>query len=89
MDRQIDFRALLLKIQDRLSNDDRRRLHFLMGDIIPRMQRDDTTLGGTLTVFESLFDRAIITEDYLDFLIRVFGEIQCHDAVKRLQGSFV
>jgi len=85
MERQLDFRALLLKIQDRLSNDDRHRLHFLVGDIIPRMQREDVTLAGTLTLLESLFDRAVISEDYLDFLIRIFREIQCYDAVKRLR----
>lgn len=88
MDRQFDFRALLVKIQDRLSNDDRHRLHFLVGDIIPRMQRENVTLAGTLTLLESLFDRAVINEDYLDFLIRIFTEIQCYDAVKRLQGLF-
>lgn len=86
MDRAFDFRALLLQIQNRLSNDDRRRLHFLIGDIIPRHQRDDCTLGGTLTLLESLFDRALISEDYLEFLVRIFKEIQCHDAVRRLQG---
>lgn len=85
MDRKFDFRALLIRIQDQLSDNDRRRFHFLIGDIIPRHQRDDCTLGGTLTLLESLFDRAIINEDYLDFLIRVFHHIQCHDAVKRLQ----
>lgn len=89
MDRQFDFRALLLKIQDRLSNDDRHRLHFLVGDIIPRMQRENVTLAGTLNLLESLFDRAVINEDYLDFLIRIFTEIQCFDAVKRLQGQFI
>jgi hypothetical protein len=89
MDRQFDFRALLLKIQDRLSNDDRHRLHFLVGDIIPRMQRENVTLAGTLTLLESLFDRAVINEDYLDFLIRIFCEIQCYDAVKRLQGLYL
>lgn len=85
MDRAFDFRALLLQIQNRLSNDDRRRLHFLIGDIIPRHQREDCTLGGTLTLLESLFDRALISEDYLEFLVRIFKEIQCHDAVRRLQ----
>lgn len=86
MDRQFDFRVLLVQIQNRLSDDDRRRFHFLIGDIIPRHQRDDCTLGGTLTLLESLFDRALISEDYLEFLIRVFREIQCYDAVRRLQG---
>ena len=86
MDRGFDFRVLLIRIQDQLSDNDRRRFHFLIGDIIPRHQRDDCTLAGTLTLLESLFDRAVISEDYLDFLIRVFHQIQCHDAVKRLRG---
>jgi hypothetical protein len=55
MDRQFDFRAFLLKIQDRLLNDDRHRLHFFVAAIIPRMQREDVTLAGTLTLLESLF----------------------------------
>ena len=86
MDLTFDFRALLIQIQNRLSQDDRRRFHFLIGDVIPRHQRDDCTLGGTLTLLESLFDRALISEDYLEFLIRVFNEIQCYDAVNRLKG---
>jgi hypothetical protein len=86
MDRKFDFRALLIQIQNRLSDDDRCRFHFLIGDIIPRHQRDDCTLSGTLTLLESLFDRAMISDDDLDFLLRVFREIQCYDAVKRLQG---
>lgn len=89
MDRKFDFRALLIKIQDRLSKDDRHRLHFLVGDLIPRMQRDDVTLAGTLTVLESLFDRAAVNEDDLEFLIRIFSEIQFYDAVKLLQGLFI
>ena len=89
MDRQLDFRALLLNIQDRLSSDDRRRLNFIIGDTIPRYLREDTTLGGTLNVLESLIDQAVIGEDYLEFLIRIFRTIRCNDAAKRLEGLFI
>ena len=88
MDEQFDFRALLLKLQDCLSVDDRRRLHFLMGDMIPRQIRDDPTLGGTLHLLESLFDRARIDAQDFDYLIHAFREIGCHAAVKRLKGLF-
>jgi hypothetical protein len=86
MDEQFDFRALLLKLQDCLSDNDRRRLHFLVGDIIPRHLRDDPTLGGTLSLLESLFDRAKISEQDFDYLIHAFNEIHCYEAVKRLKG---
>ncbi len=86
MDEQFDFRALLIKLQDCLSDNDRRRLHFIVGDTIPRYLRDDSTLGGTLSLLESLFDRAIISEQDFDYLIHAFNEIQCYEAVKRLKG---
>jgi len=86
MDQQFDFRALLLKLQDCLSNNDRRRLHFLLGDMIPRQIRDDPSLGGTLNLLESLFDQAKINEQDFDYLIHAFSEIRCYAAVKRLKG---
>ncbi|UJR33256.1 hypothetical protein I4U23_020711 [Adineta vaga] len=85
MDEQFDFRALLLKLQDCLSDNDRRRLHFIVGDTIPRQLRDDPTLGGTLNLLETLFDQAKISEQDFDYLIQVFREIHCHEAVKRLK----
>jgi hypothetical protein len=86
MDQQFDFRALLIKLQDCLTDNDRRRLHFIVGDTIPRQLRDDPTLGGTLNLLESLFDQAKINEQDFDYLIHAFNEIHCYQAVKRLQG---
>lgn len=86
MDEQFDFRAFLVKLQDGLSENDRRRLHFIVGDTIPRHLRDDPTLGGTLSLLESLFDRAKISEQDFDYLIQAFQEIHCYEAVKRLKG---
>ena len=89
MDEQFDFRALLLTLQDCLSENDRRRLHFIVGDTIPRYLRDDPTLGGTLSLLESLFDRAKISEQDFNYLIQAFREIHCYEGVKRLQGMFI
>jgi hypothetical protein len=89
MDEQFDFRALLIKLQDCLSDNDRRRLHFIVGDTIPRHLRDDPTLGGTLNLLESLFDRAKISEQDFNYLIHAFNEIHCYEGVKRLQGILI
>jgi hypothetical protein len=70
MDQQFDFRVLLLELQDCLSENDRQRLHFIVGDTIPRYLRDDSTLGRTLSLLESLFDRAKISEQDFNYLIQ-------------------
>lgn len=87
MHQEMDFRALLVKVQDCLSDGDRRRLHFLFGNVIPRQLRDDPSISGTLNVLESLFDRGLIDDHDFDFLTQAFRQIQCTDVVKRLEGS--
>ncbi|CAF1419655.1 unnamed protein product [Adineta steineri] len=79
------LRAIILKLQDRLSNDDRKRLHFYLGNDVPRRIRDDSTLGGTLSLMDSLFDQDKVNEKDFTFLINAFDEIQCIDAVKLLR----
>ena len=86
MNEQFDFRALLIKLQDCLTDNDRRRLHFIVGDTIPRYLRDDPSLSGTLSLLESLFDQAKISEQDFDYLIYAFNEIHCYEGVKRLRG---
>ena len=86
MDHQFDLRALLVKVQDCLSDSDRCRLHFLFGDIIPRKLRDDPSISGTLNLLESLFDQDKINDQDLSLLVEAFREISCYDAVKRLEG---
>ena len=81
------LRAIILKLQDRLSNDDRQRLHFLLGDDSPRRIRDNPSLGGTLSMMESLFDQDKISENDLTCLINALNEIQCLDAAKLLRGN--
>jgi len=80
------LRAIILKLQDRLSDNDRKRLHFFLGNDVPRRIRDDPSLGGTLSLMESLFDQDKINEKDFSFLIHAFDQIQCTDAVKILKG---
>ncbi len=80
------LRALIVRLQDRLSEDDRKRLHFFLGNDVPRRIRDDPSLGGTLSLMESLFDQDKINDDDFTFLINAFDEIQCLDAVRVLRG---
>jgi hypothetical protein len=82
------LRAIIIKLQDRLSDNDRKRLHFFLGNDVPRRIRDDPSLGGTLCLMESLFDQDKINEQDFTFLINAFDEIQCIDAVKLLRGKF-
>ena len=81
------LRALIVRLQDRLSEDDRKRLHFFLGNDVPRRIRDDPSLGGTLSLMESLFDQDKINDEDFTFLINAFDEIQCLDAVKVLRGK--
>ena len=86
MDNQ-PLRSIILKLQDRLSDNDRQRLHFFLGENVPRQIRDDRTLNGTLRLMESLFDRDKISEQDFTLLITAFEAIQCVDAAKLLRGK--
>lgn len=91
MDRPNDqqqLREVLLKIQELLSNEDRERLHFLLGNHVPKSYREDPSLGGTLRVLETLLDRGIINEEDCHYLIRALKNISCFEAAKKLLGSF-
>lgn len=81
------LRGILLRLQDRLTNDDRCRLHFFLSNDCPRCISDDPTLAGTLSLMQSLFDQDKINGNDCNFLINTFDEIQCHDAAKILRGA--
>ena len=85
MDNQ-QLRGILVKLETRLSDDDRERLHFFLGNDVPRKIRDDSSLRGTLRLMDSLFDQDKINEQDFTFLIHAFEEIQCIDAVSLLKG---
>jgi hypothetical protein len=82
------FRGILLRLQDLLSDDDRRRFHFFLGEDVPRCIRDNPSLEGTLSLIETLFERDKISAEDFSFLIEAFDEIQCQDAAKFLRSSF-
>ena len=86
MNAQLDFRALLLRIQDLLSDRDRHRLHFLLGEDVPRALRDDVTFNGTLRLLDSLLEKTFISDQDCEYLIDAFKKIHCLDAARRLQG---
>jgi len=86
MDNQL--RGIILKLQNRLSEDDRVRLHFFFGNYVPRTIRDDLTLRGTLNLMDYLFDQDKINDEDFTFLINAFDEIQCLDAVRLLRGNY-
>jgi hypothetical protein len=66
------LRAILLKLQDRLCDNDRKRLHFFFGNDVPRQIRDDPSLGDTLSRMESPFDQDKISEEDFTFLFKAF-----------------
>jgi hypothetical protein len=85
MDNQL--RGIILKLQNRLSEGDRVRLHFFFGNYVPRTIRDDLSLRGTLNLMDYLFDQDTINENDFTFLINAFDDIQCTDACKLLKGK--
>jgi hypothetical protein len=84
-----NLRTIILKLQNRLGDDDRLRLHFFLGDVVPRTIRDDSSLRGTFKLMDSLFDQDKINERDFTLLIHAFDEIQCIDAAKLLRGNLM
>ena len=74
MNAHLNFRALLLRIQDLLSDTVWHRMHFLLGD--------DVSLSGTLRLLEKTF----ISNRNVHYLIDAFTRIHClkmlHDVCK-------
>ncbi|CAF1087076.1 unnamed protein product [Didymodactylos carnosus] len=88
MDRDLHCRNILLKAQDRLSDNDRKKLYFLVGNIIPRALLDDQSTTGTLNLLEALFDRVKISVQDCSFLIDVFETIGCSDVANLLREGY-
>ncbi|CAF4616300.1 unnamed protein product [Rotaria sp. Silwood1] len=83
----MDFRALLIQVQDRLSNADRRRLHFLFSDDIPKWYNIDPSMSGTLDLLQWLIEHGKISEEDITILMKAFREINCPEAVNLLMGN--
>lgn len=88
-DQNFQFRTALLRIQDSLSRDDRVKLHFLFGEDIPRVLRENGSLEEALAVLETLINRLKISPDNYDYLIHRLKAIQRPDCIERLKGNQV
>ncbi|CAF3418186.1 unnamed protein product [Rotaria sp. Silwood1] len=84
MDEDFEFRVVLLKIQNSLSDTDRKQLHFLFSKDIPRRLQDGGSLEDALDALQTLFDRAKISRYNNTYLIRGLQAIERHDCVDRL-----
>ena len=75
-DSKLHFRAVLIDILDHLNAHERKKLSFLLADDIERRICDDPTIGGTLDIFQQLFDRGRISDDNFTDLIEAFQKNQ-------------
>ncbi|CAF2104297.1 unnamed protein product [Rotaria magnacalcarata] len=84
-DSKIQFRAVLIDILDHLGENERKKLSFLLSEDIDRTIIDDPTIGGTLNIFQQLFDRRKISEENFSYLIAAFQAIKCYQATNSLR----
>ena len=82
----LSLRFTLLKIVDHLNDNDRAKLHFILGDHLPRRLRDDLSHGGTLFLMESLLDQGRINDNNLNLLINALKAIRRDDMISLLAG---
>lgn len=83
------LRNILLQISDRLSNDDRSKLCFQIGDDVPRRIRQEIEQNSRASmdiIWLELIDRGLISTTNVKYLIdrlRIIGRI---DLAKRLEN---
>ncbi len=88
MNEEFEFRVVLLKIQNKLSDLDRRELHFLFNEDIPRRLQDGS-LENALDALEALFARVKISKNNYDYLVRALEAIDRHDCAQCLRGKIL
>ncbi|UJR12209.1 hypothetical protein I4U23_016386 [Adineta vaga] len=79
------LRSIIFKLRHRLSNNDRKRLQFYLGNHILQRIQDYPTIAGTLNLIGSLLDKNDINDKDLSYLINAFDEIHCCDAANFLR----
>jgi hypothetical protein len=84
---EFEFRIVLLRLHDGLSESDCKKLEFLLGEDIPRRIQDDPTISGTLDLIQQLFDQHKISDQNFTCLINVFEAIKCFNAAERLKST--
>ncbi len=81
----IELRKFLLVLLDDLSDTDRCRLHFVLGNDIPRRLRELSNIKSTIQVFEHLIDTGKIFTSLIDAL----STLGKSDWSKRLKGKLI
>ncbi|CAF1534181.1 unnamed protein product [Didymodactylos carnosus] len=79
------FRCILIRIQESLSDTDRQKLHFLLGEDIPGQLREKESLSTSISAFQKLLQTLKISEKDCTYLINALEEIQRHDCAQRLK----
>ena len=87
MDPEFYFRLVLIKVQESLTDSDRKQLHFLFSDDIPRHLQSDGSLETSLEVLQTLCDRLKISSDNVDYLIKGLKAIRRDDCAQLLTGK--
>jgi len=81
----IELRKFLLSLLDDLSDLDRCRLHFVLGNDVPRRLRELSNIKGTIKIFEHLIDTGKIFTSLIDAL----SALGKSDWSKRLKGKLI
>jgi hypothetical protein len=76
---------ILLKLQERISKDDRQRLNFFLGDNITQRLQEDLSLRSALSTILFLFDQDNINQEDMILLINAANEIHCTDFAQYLK----
>ncbi|UJR19915.1 hypothetical protein I4U23_023047 [Adineta vaga] len=79
------LRSIIINLRHRLTDHDRKRLHFYVGNDVIRIIQDHPTLATTLNRIGSLIDQNRINNKELGYLINALDEIYCCDATKSLR----
>ncbi|CAF3773496.1 unnamed protein product [Rotaria socialis] len=67
MPSDVEFRRLLIDLDDEMSNDERKRFIFLLGNDIPKRKRDEPLVD----IFTILIDRGRISESNCNYLVEL------------------
>ncbi|CAF0740638.1 unnamed protein product [Rotaria sordida] len=86
--KDLKLRTLLIDIGDKLSNNDRVMLGFLLTDDVPRRDLDSVTRDSRTSmniIWDTLIERGKITPDNIDYLIIRLEKIRRMDLVRQLK----
>ncbi|CAF0763877.1 unnamed protein product [Rotaria sordida] len=72
MPSDFDFRELLISLDDDMSNEERKRFVFLLGDDIPKRKREDPLVD----IFTILIDRGRISPTNCNYLVEILERLK-------------